>query len=83
MAKENGTRPVRRRNRKKVESSKGFVKVIIGDLSADAGNNAWYDQGYAIGSKVEHREILFPTEPTSIDPARIDRAIELVMSRRK
>ena len=29
------------------------------------------------------REILFPTEPTSIDPARIDRAIELVMARRK
>jgi hypothetical protein len=29
------------------------------------------------------REILFPTEPTSIDPALIDRAIEYAMSRRK
>jgi hypothetical protein len=29
------------------------------------------------------REILFPTEPTSIDPELIDRAIERVMSRRK
>ncbi len=34
-------------------------------------------------SKRVFREILFPTEPTSIDPERLDRAIELVMSRRK
>jgi hypothetical protein len=31
----------------------------------------------------ERREILFPTEPTSIPHEEIDRAIDLVISRRK
>jgi hypothetical protein len=31
----------------------------------------------------ERREILFPTEPTSIPREEIDRAIEAVISRRK
>jgi hypothetical protein len=34
-------------------------------------------------SKRVYPEILFPTEPTSIDPALIDRAIDLVIARRK
>jgi hypothetical protein len=34
-------------------------------------------------SKGTHREILFPTEPTSIPHEEIDRAIDAVMSRRK
>jgi len=34
-------------------------------------------------SKGSQREILFPTEPTSIPHEEIDRAIEAVMSRRK
>ena len=34
-------------------------------------------------SKGTQREILFPTEPTSIPHEEIDRAIEAVMSRRK
>lgn len=33
--------------------------------------------------KAPRREILFPTEPTTIPRERIDRAIEQVMSRRK
>jgi hypothetical protein len=75
MAKENRTKPGRRLYRKKGEASKGFVnKVIAGPNVCVIGS---------IASKVVHREILFPTEPTSIDPRRIDRAIERVMSRRK
>jgi hypothetical protein len=34
-------------------------------------------------SKRSKREILFPTEPTSIPHEEIDRAIDAVMSRRK
>ncbi len=34
-------------------------------------------------SKANRREILFPTEPTTIPREKIDRAIERVMSRRK
>jgi hypothetical protein len=34
-------------------------------------------------SKGARREILFPTEPTSIPHEKIDRAIDLVMSRKK
>jgi hypothetical protein len=34
-------------------------------------------------SKGTRREILFPTEPTSIPHEQIDRAIEAVMSRKK
>jgi hypothetical protein len=34
-------------------------------------------------SKGTHREILFPTEPTSIPHEKIDRAIDAVMSRGK
>jgi hypothetical protein len=34
-------------------------------------------------SKGTRREILFPTEPTSIPHEEIDRAIDAVMSRRK
>ena len=34
-------------------------------------------------SKTSQREILFPTEPTSIPHEEIDRAIDAVMSRRK
>jgi hypothetical protein len=34
-------------------------------------------------SKRSQREILFPTEPTSIPHDEIDRAIDAVMSRRK
>ena len=34
-------------------------------------------------SKGTRREILFPTEPTSIPREEIDRAIDLVISRRK
>jgi hypothetical protein len=33
--------------------------------------------------KGTRREILFPTEPTSIPHEKIDRAIDLVMSRKK
>lgn len=34
-------------------------------------------------SRANHREILFPTEPTTIPREKIDRAIERVISRRK
>jgi hypothetical protein len=34
-------------------------------------------------SKGTHREILFPTEPTSIPHEEIDRAIDAVLSRKK
>jgi hypothetical protein len=35
------------------------------------------------GAKAPRRKILFPTEPTTIPREEIDRAIDLVMSRRK
>ena len=41
------------------------------------------DQRTASRSKRPRRKILFPTEPTTIPREEIDRAIDLVISRRK
>jgi hypothetical protein len=41
------------------------------------------DKDSSSRSKRPRREILFPTEPTTIPHEEIDRAIDLVMSRKK
>jgi len=52
-----------------------------GSGSSLSGRSA--DKGGSSRSKSTRHEILFPTEPTTIPREEIDRAIDLVIARRK
>lgn len=52
-------------------------------VSASSLSGQMADKDSSSRSKSTRREILFPTEPTTIPREEIDRAIDLVISRRK
>jgi hypothetical protein len=52
-------------------------------VSGSSLSGRFKDKGISSRSKDARPEILFPTEPTSIPREEIDRAVELVISRRK
>ena len=57
--------------------------TAAGRTSAAIRKHVKRDADGAKRSKRSRREILFPTEPTSIPREEIDRAIDVVMSRNK
>jgi len=52
-------------------------------VSGSSLSGRFVDKDSSSRSKSTRREILFPTEPTTIPHEEIDRAIDLVMSRKK
>lgn len=50
---------------------------------SDKGTDRMADQKKSTPRKAFRRKILFPTEPSTIGNEKIDRAIELVLSRKK
>jgi hypothetical protein len=65
---------------KSVASTHRKTKSGTVTATRDSGSGRRVDRRRSKGTR---REILFPTEPTSIPHEEIDRAIDAVMSRRK
>lgn len=53
----------------------------VRDRSQRSGH--WVKRDADNGRSVVHREVLFPTEPSTIGRKKIDRAVEQVASRKK
>jgi hypothetical protein len=68
---------VQRRTRKEIV----MAKTADGRPKRDSDTGRYVDKNQVFPRVGP--EILFPTEPTSIDPKRIDRAIRRVIARKK